>query len=296
MGSNESRNLGLSVIAGLFASFLLYSYSQEKKAEYDKTFGATKTIYVAKEDIAEMQTVYDTMIDTQNVPNSYVDPKAITNKDEIVGKVAAVPISKNQQIAKNFLLTPGPETGISTQVALNKRAVSIPIDEVRGVAKLIRPGDRVDIVVSLDTGKGVNQKREATILMQDVEVLATGVSIVNNLPRVFELDSTGKNLSQIALTGDSKYSTITVEASPKEAQDLIFILSTAPSNIYFLLRNPNDKLVPARLPSSTSESVLGKPVFEASPVTPAPAYRAPVAPDKPAAQPKSNGNNVYRRL
>src|SRR4051812_36933118 len=118
---NETRNLWLSVLAGVFASFLLYSYSQEKKAEYDKKFGSTKTIIVAKQNIREMETIFDTMIDVKSVPSEYVAPGALTNKEEIVGKVAAVPIEKDQQIPKNMLLTPGPDTGISNQVALNKR-------------------------------------------------------------------------------------------------------------------------------------------------------------------------------
>lgn len=60
---NETRNLWLAIGAGVFATFLLYSYSQEKKAEYDKKFGTTKRVIVAKEDIGEMQTVYDTMVE-----------------------------------------------------------------------------------------------------------------------------------------------------------------------------------------------------------------------------------------
>ena len=48
MGSNETRNLWLSILFGVFASFLIYSYSQEKKAEYDKKFGAIKSVVVAK--------------------------------------------------------------------------------------------------------------------------------------------------------------------------------------------------------------------------------------------------------
>jgi pilus assembly protein CpaB len=290
---NESRNLWLSVIAGVFASFLLYSYSQEKKAEYDKKFGSTKTVIVAKQNIREMETIYDTMIDIKAVPSEYVAPGALTNKEEIVGKVAAVPIEKDQQIPKNMLLVPGPDTGIANQVALNKRAVSLPVDEVRGVAKLVRPGDRVDIIVAMDTGKGINMKRESVILLQDVEVLATGVSIVNNLPRQIELDSSGKNLIQTALTGDTKYSTITIEASPKEAQDLIYILSTAPGNIYLTLRNPNDKLVPGRMPSSTAESVLGKPVYDSAPAAP-PVFQAPsVVPQAPVPNQQSG---PFRRL
>lgn len=260
MRSNESRNFIISVVTGIFATFLLYSYSQEKKAEYDKRFGSTKRVVVAKEDIAEMQTIYDTMVETKELPADFIQPDSINVPDEIIGNVAAVPIRKGQMIVKNNLLTPGPDTGIALQVAPSKRAVTIPVDEVRGVAKLIRPGDRVDIFAAVDSGKGVNQRREVFNMMSDVVVLATGVSVVNNIPRTFDLDSTGKNLTQIALTGDSKYTTITVEATPKEAQDLFYILSTAPGNLFFTLRNPNDRTNPPRMPSSTAESVAGKPV------------------------------------
>lgn len=294
MGSNETRNLWLSIAAGIFAAFLLYSWSQEKRSEYNKKYGSMKTVVVAKEDISEMRTIYDTMLTTIERPAEFVDPDVVSNPDEIVGNVAAVPIKKGQMLVKNSLLTPGPDTGISLQVAPSKRAITIPVDEVRGVAKLIRPGDRVDILAAIDTGKGVNQRREVQTLMQDVVVLATGVNIMNNIPRVFELESGGKSLSQIALTGDTKYSTITIEATQKESQDLVYILSTSPGNLYFTLRNPNDRTVPPRMPSSSAESVLGRPSvsMEAMPSLPvAPAVVAPptVAPRMVPTAPRRNG-------
>ncbi|HEY1080341.1 MAG TPA: SAF domain-containing protein, partial [Bdellovibrio sp.] len=89
MGSNDTRNLWLSIAAGVFATFLLYSYSQEKKAEYDKRFGSTKRVVIAKEDIAEMQTIYDTMVETKELPADFIQPDAITIPDEIIGNVAA---------------------------------------------------------------------------------------------------------------------------------------------------------------------------------------------------------------
>lgn len=255
---NDTRNLWLSIGAALFAVFLIYSYSQEKKAEYDKMFGAKKTIVKAKEDIPEMSTIYDTMLETVEVPANYVYPDTVAIPDEIIGHVAAVPLKKGQIVMKNMLFTPGPDTGISLQVAPNKRALAIPIDEIRGIAKLIRPGDRVDIVAAVDVGKGQTQRREVTVLMEDVPILATGVSVVNNIPRLMELDASGKNVTQTSLTGDTKYSTVTIEASPKEAQDLIYLLSTSPGNIFFTLRNPNDRTTRLRLPSSTAESILGR--------------------------------------
>jgi pilus assembly protein CpaB len=297
MGVNETRNLWISIAAGVFATFMLYSYSQEKKAEYDKKFGSTKRVVVAKEDIGEMQTIYDTMLETEERPAAFVQPDSITVPDEIIGNVAATPIKKGQSILKNNLLTPGPDTGISLQVAPSKRAVTISVDETRAVAKLIRPGDRVDIIAAIDVGKGITQHREVSILMQDVVVLATGVSVVNNIPRTLELDSSGKSITQTTLTGDTRYTTLTVEATPKEAQDLIYIQATSPGNIYFTLRNPNDRAIPPRLPSSTADSVLGKPMvsFE-PPAAPAPIIRPNVPAPAPAPRHDQKTNNKFRTL
>jgi pilus assembly protein CpaB len=256
--SNETRTLWISLAAGVFAAFLLYSYSQEKKSEYDKVYGVMKNVVIAKVDIIEMQTIDDTMLEVVQRPTDFLQPGATQDPEAAVGQVAAAPIKKGEQILQTKLLQPGPDTGISLQVAPSKRAVTLPVDEVRGVAKLIRPGDRVDIVAAIDSGKGVNQKREVAVIMQDVVILATGVNVVNNIPRTFELDSGSKNVNQISLSGSTSYTTLTIEATPKEAQDLIYIQATASGSIYFTLRNPNDRAVQPRLPSSTSESLVGR--------------------------------------
>ena len=297
MNNNESRTLWLSLAAGLFAAFLLYSYSQDKKAEYDKAYGTLKNVVIAKKDISEMQTIDDTMLEITQRPTDFIEPAAVVDTETAVGQVAAVPIKKGQQIVINKLLQPGPDTGIALQVAPTKRAITLPVDEVRGVAKLIRPGDRIDILAAVDTGKGQLQKREVMTLMQDVVVLATGVSVVNNIPRMFELDAGGKTVNQIALSGDTKYNSITIEATPKEAQDLVYILSTAPGNLYYMLRNPNDRQVPPRLPSSTAESVLGRPIFETTPAIAAPVVTAPIPlPAKIPARSAPRRNSNYKDL
>jgi pilus assembly protein CpaB len=271
--NNEARTLWLSLGSGLFAAFLLYSYSQEKKAEYDRKFGTLKNVVVAAQDIGEMVTIDDTMLEVIQRPADFLEPSSIQDQELIVGQVAATPIKKGEQILTNKLLQLGPSTGIALQVAPTKRAVTLPIDEVRGVAKLMKPGDRIDIYAAVDSGKGVNSKREVSLIMQDVVILATGINVLNNIPRKVEVDNTGKNLQITPLTGDTNYNTVTIEASPKEAQDLIYIYSTSPSNLFFTLRNPNDRAIPPRMPSSTSDSVLGRPVIDtvAAPLPPPPA-------------------------
>ena len=127
MGVDESRNLWISVGAGLFATFMLYSYTQEKKAELDKTVGDKITVVVAKEDIRYMDTILDDVVEIKEKLRADAEPDSIRSTEELIGTVAAIPIKKGQTITKNKLTEPGPETGMALQVSLNRRAVTIPV-------------------------------------------------------------------------------------------------------------------------------------------------------------------------
>ncbi len=254
--STNSRTFWISLGSALFAMFLIYSYSQEQKAHYDKRYGTTKTVLVASKDILEMSTLDETMVTQEEKPVDFIQPGTVENPDDAVGLVAATPIKKGEQILLTKLLSPGPNTGLSIQVAPDKRAVAIPIDEVRGVGKLLRPGDHVDILTSLSYGEARSEKREVKTLLQDVLILSTGPYVTNNIPRALQLDSFNGKSSYKNLNGDTGYSTVTVEVSPREAQNLIYILSVAPGAIFFSLRNVNDRVI-SNLSTSTLDTVLG---------------------------------------
>ena len=200
MGPNESKNLLISLGAGVFATFMLYTYSQEKKAEMDKQLGATERVVVAREDIKDLDTIYDNVLEVTTKYKSDIEPDSFKEIADVVGTVAAIPIKKGQTLTKNKVLEPGPDTGMAIQVSPNKRAVTVPIDSMRANAKLIRPGDRVDIFAVVEFGKGATQKREVTLLMQDVPVLATGVNLNNSIPRTIEKDPNGRGLIQTSLS------------------------------------------------------------------------------------------------
>ena len=258
MGPNESRNLWISLFAGIFATFMLYSYSQEKKAELDKQIGAKVRVVVAKEDISEMDTIYDNVLEVVEKYESEVEPDAFRDIPDLVGTVAAIPIKKRQTITKNKVLEPGPDTGMAIQVSPNKRAVTIPVTDSRANAKLIKPGDRVDIFAVVDTGKGASQKREVVLLMENITILATGINLNNTIPRTIEKDPTGRGLIQTTLTGDTKYNTLTIEVDASSAADVIYLVSTNPDSLYFLLRNPADRKRLDRAMASNAESIQQK--------------------------------------
>ncbi|MGE4131272.1 MAG: Flp pilus assembly protein CpaB [Bdellovibrionales bacterium] len=278
MNQNETRTLWISVISALFGVFLLYSYTQEKNNELMKKFGAKENVVVAAQDINEMTTIDETMLQTVSKPVDFIEPQAVSDPEQAVGLVTLAPIKKGEQVLQSKVIRPGPVTGLSLQVSPSKRAVSIPINEINGISKLINPGDRVDIITALDVGKGINQRREVKTLLQDVVVLATGARVVNELPALYE--RLGKEEFVKNLRGDLNFTTITVEVSPEESQDLIYLLSTAQGSIFLTLRHPSDH-TKKRLPESTIESLLGKVSQDMLNLQ----QRAPAAPPPPPPEP-----------
>ncbi len=255
MGNNETRTLWISVFAALMAVFLLYSYTQEKTNELTKKFGAKQRVVIAAEDINEMETVDETKLEIVERPVDFIEPQAIKDPEIAVGMVALAPIKKGEQILQSKVMEPGPVTGLSLQVAPGRRAISVPVSDLTGVAKLIKPGDRIDLIASLTVGSGANSKTEVKTIMQDKVILATGLKIVNELPRLFERQ--GKDNFIKNLRGDTNFSSITLELTPKESQDLIYILSTNPGGLYMSLRHPSDR-AKSKVASSTVESVIGR--------------------------------------
>jgi pilus assembly protein CpaB len=255
MNQNETRTLYISVAAALFAVFLLYSYTQEKSAELTKKFGAKQRVVVAAVDINEMETIDDTMLQVVEKPVSFIEPQAVSDPEQLVGMVTLAPIKKDEQVLQSKVNQPGPVTGLSLQISPSKRGVAIPVNEVNAVSKLLNPGDRIDIIAAIDVGKGLNQRREVKTLMQDVVILATGLRVSNELPILYEKQGREEFIKN--LRRDNPFATITVEASPEEAQDLIYLLSTSPGSIFLTLRHPSDHSK-RRFAESTIESLMGK--------------------------------------
>jgi pilus assembly protein CpaB len=256
MENNETKTLWISIGAALFAVFLLYSWSQEQKAAMHKKFGSKRQVVIAAKDIDEMQPIDESMLEVSQSPVDFIQPKAIQSPEVAIGQLAAAPIKKGEQILDTKLLLPGRDTGLSMQVTPGKRAVSIPMDDMRGVAKLMKPGDRVDIVVAIDSGTGTDKKRETRTLMQDVPILATGQNIVDTVPATAEED--GKDGYLLTnLRKVHNYTSITVEGSPSEVQQIIYILSTNPGSIFMTLRNPNDRYINT-LKTVEVDDVLGR--------------------------------------
>jgi pilus assembly protein CpaB len=263
----NNRALTLSLVMAVLAVVFVQSYVSSIEDEAKRRFGTEVLVVLAKRDIREMETVNETMLELKHIPKRFLEPAAIffekREEDKEVtrslkglsGTVAVVPIKKGEQFSYNKLTEPNMRTGLAPQVAPNRRAVSFPINDVTGVSKLVKPGDRVDLIAVLQAGPGKDSRIARTVL-QDVVILATGRAVTHNVARVVEADAFSGKERIRSLADDASFSTVTVEVEPAQAQLLSLIATNNESQLVLSLRN-NDDTDRLQLPASTVDDVIG---------------------------------------
>jgi len=95
---------------------------------------------------------------------------AVTDPQQLAGKVASSTIQARQFITDSTFLSPSEGGGGTLAAAIagkDKVAVTISVDTARSVANQIAPGDRVDVAV-------VGADGTASVLLPDAKVLAVG--------------------------------------------------------------------------------------------------------------------------
>lgn len=275
----NNKALTLSLVMAIIAVFFVQSYVSSIEEEQRKRFGTEVLVLEAKRDIKEMETINETMVEFQVIPKKFLEPAAISfntreeNKETTLGKkalagtVAIVPIKKGEQITTNKITEPNMRTGLAPQVAPGRRAVSVPVSEITGVSKLVKPGDRVDLIAVLDMGGGKEAKIVKTVL-QDVVVLAVGHSVTNNVARTVEIDPGSGKEKVRNLAEDFNFSSVTLEVEPIQAQTLALVMANGDNAMTLALRNNDDTDRPA-LPALNYGDVLGADASKVPPRGPA---------------------------
>lgn len=283
------------IFAGV-AMLLVYFYVEQKEQSINAEYGSKVVVVIAARDINEMEQIELNMLKTVEVPKKFVQPGSKPDVKTFEGTVATSPIKQGEQILMTKVLLKGAETGLATQVAITKRALSIPVNDSTGVTRLLKPGDRVDIVTSVQYRTPAGPESEVKTVLQDVHVLAVGEVIQNNIPSAFEEDPIAGTKKAVNLRGSRNFNTVTVEVTPQEAQALIVVMQNS-SDLYMTLRNPIDRAVQP-VPTSTVDDVLGPNSKKAemerrlrTPASPPPVIRA--APPPPPPNPWQQGGGSF---
>lgn len=234
----NTRAFTLAIVIAVFAMIMVNTYVDDQKTELVKRYGSMTSVVVAKKDIGEFELIDDSKVTIVSVPQKFVSPGSFKTMKEVENTIATVPILKDEQITKPRVTYPGESTGLSREVSVGKRAVSVSIMDNTSVSKLIKPGDRVDVLSAIDYAGRKDRQKIVTIL-QDVRVLSTGRNISNNLPVIGV--ETSKVIKQMKLNTYTNYNSVTLELDPFEVQKIVWLYNYGDNLPYLILRNINDK-------------------------------------------------------
>ena len=258
----NNKALTLALVMAVLAVFFVQSYVTSVEDEAKKTLGMEVYVVRAKSDIKESETINESMIEPDVIPQKFAEPSAVRfarkSQDKevmrsLVGTVALIPIRKGEQITYNKITELGLRTGLSPQVTPGRRAVAVPVNDVSAISRLVKPGDRVDVIAVIDMGGQKTNKVTRTIL-QDVMVLAVGKNVSNNVARVVETDGNQQKVRN--LNEDTNYGSVTLEVDPIQAQLVATALANNESGMTLSLRN-NDDPDRSQVPPMNVEDLLG---------------------------------------
>lgn len=270
----NKRAIFVALVCFVVSLVLITAYVRVRRYEMTKDFGDEVEVVVATVGIPEYALIREDMLTVIKVFKNFCQPQTVKDISEIVGKAAYVPIYEGEQVTLTKLVHADGKPVLDRQVEKKMRAITLGVAPANAVARLIRPGNRVDIITAVNYDLGGTTTFEIKTVLQNVLVLATGKSLQNSVPtRVnrevlnvleeeFEArrrkDYGGGTTESLNTTRpDDNYSHLTLQLSPEDAEKILFLSHTfGDQRLYFALRNSADQTV-EKLETSILDDVLG---------------------------------------
>lgn len=215
---------GVAVLLGLVTSLLVFSWLQgEKNRLMAAPLPLSKNVQVV---VSNADLIWGTkltpeMMQMQELPPGVLPEGHFTSLDAIKDRVLLADIKRNELLLESKLAPLGTTSGgVAAVTDPNKRAMSVKVDDVIGVAGFIKPADRVDVMVTIETMQGKPELAVSKTILENVRVLAAGT----------QMERKGKDEEP------KQVQVITLEVEAEEAEKLA--LASTQGRLRLALRNP----------------------------------------------------------
>jgi pilus assembly protein CpaB len=206
----------LSVVIGLGAAFFGAGWLSQQTAM------ASNKVVVAAVDVDLGSRLNPQMLNEVEWPSGSVPSGAFRDIKTLQDRVAKTSIMRGEAILEAKLAPVGTKGGLSAVIGEGKRAITVKVNEVIGVAGFALPGNYVDVLVNTQQdGQGADAKQISKIVLEHMLVLA---------------------VAQEASRDDTKpkvVNAVTLEVTPEEAEKLD--LARSVGTLSLVLRNQVDK-------------------------------------------------------
>jgi len=174
------------LVGGLF---LFWLYKEEFRAR--ETGGPPVAVLAAARDIELGQPIRQEWLTTKEIPQNYVEERHLpaSAARDLVGLPLAQTVRAGEAILRTDLSTiSDARRTLSGSIPAGMRAVTVLARPTSTFGGLLRPGDRVDVLVTVGTRELQETWRQAVVL-ENVLVLAVGQEF--EVREGFDLTSTG---------------------------------------------------------------------------------------------------------
>jgi len=204
----------LALLSGAGASVLAYNYLKNQPSEIVLEL---EPVVVASQDLTFGETLESENMSIVKYPKGSVPKGSYGVLDSLEGQVTKVFLKKNEPILDSKLSSKG--GGLSLLIDQDMRASSIQVDKVSGVSGFVLPGDKVDVILTVDK-YGKKGDAVAKTILQKVDVLAAGEKTEQKGDKVITVQA------------------VTLLVTPEGAQTLA--LASQEGKLHLALRNPSD--------------------------------------------------------
>ena len=209
--------IGLAVALGVAAAVVGYYTLTSMAASADSGLKASmRPVVVTAGDLTYGVKLEHSMLRVVQVPREAAPEGAFADPDSVVGQVTKVFMSAREPVTAIKLSSRG--GGLSVLVRPSMRAASIQVNQVSGVSGFVLPGDRVDVLATVDHGGDGATTRT---ILQNIEVLAAGQKTEQQDNKPITVQS------------------VTLLIDPAAAEALA--LAQHQGELHLVLRNPDDQ-------------------------------------------------------
>jgi pilus assembly protein CpaB len=228
--------LAAAVVAGILATFAIHRYVSIKTTV---PVAATRQVIVAAADISPGTAIFGAAVKSVTWPQAVIPPNSAATMREVEGRVVKVPIAQGNPILASMLAPEGTAAGLSGILEDGKRALTVKVDEVAGVAGFLHPGDHVDVLmdISMKGQKEGQSDHFSKTILHDIPILTAG--------QIWEQKGDNKPIV---------VNTVTLELTPEEAE--VLNLASNQGKIRLALRNRNNRTV-AQTQGVTTSLLIG---------------------------------------
>ncbi|MFW5837689.1 MAG: Flp pilus assembly protein CpaB, partial [Desulfovibrionaceae bacterium] len=217
---------------------------------------ATVEIAVAGKALPRGTRIEDAMVVLKPFLEESLPEGAIRDESLVEGRILLAALGGGEPVTESKLAPEGTVSlGVGDMIGPGRRAMSVRGNEVLGLGGFVHPGDRVDVLVTLD-GVGKDRSPKTKLVLENVNVLATGT----------ELSPTqdGGKPSPVDI--------YTVEVSPEQSE--ILALAATKGTLHFALRGAEDNATVVTTGKDV-QATLSALMADAEPVKAKRARRAP---------------------